>query len=166
MNDLPDDVEAILHRPPTAPSPQLRQRLFDETSAHLPAPPNPRPRRVRAALVAASVLLAAGAVWWMNRPAAVPPPPLTATALDDAKPPVSAVDLEWQAFDSSSQDRAAVYWSAGQEYIAAHSDYESALRCYRQALETGPAESRQITDEDDVLAMALKLDRLYQEKAP
>lgn len=167
MNDLPDDLEAILKLPPSGASPELRGRLLEETSALLPRQMVRRPRA--AVLVAAAVLIAAGLGWFVMR--SRQPPGATEAATLTKSPatpavPVTALDLEWRAFDSAPKEQAALYWSAGHEYVGAHGDYESALRCYRQALDTGTAESRQITDEDDVLAMALKLERTYQEKSP
>ncbi len=168
MNELPDDLEAILTLPPTGTSPEMRERLLQETSALLPRRASPRRRAV---LAAAAVLLAVGLGWFFLRFRATsvvvdPAPQPSAPVASAIAISVTAVDLEWKAFDSAPKEQSKRYWNAGHAYIGAHADYESALRCYRQALETGTAESRQITDEDDVLAMALKLERTYQEKSP
>ncbi len=185
MNGLPNELEAFLTDPDgERASAVFRRNLLDQTESLLP---NPGPRRHRQFLAAAAcgplllgVLLFFG-IWWILRrgavwndvalvdPVAVVPAiveaPVLAPVPAPSEPTFSpALTLEWRAFDSAPANQAKLYWSAGQSYVAAEGDYLSAIRCYRQALESGPAEMRQITDEDDLLAMALKLDRNPKEK--
>jgi hypothetical protein len=74
-----------------------------------------------------------------GRPVPTPPSPLT---------------LEWQALDSP-QPRPDVYRSAGDRYDE-DGDYQSALRCYRGALDTGSDKDLAIAPEDSWLLMVLK----------
>ena len=52
--------------------------------------------------------------------------------------------------------RAAVYRQAGDRYLAEGGDLESALRCYRNALDAGPEEGTTISADDTWLMMVLK----------
>ena len=183
MNDLPRELEAYLtDSDGEHASAEFRRNLYDQTESLLPSPRLGRHRQV---LIAAAcgplflgVLLLLG-IWWILRSSAMPNeaaivvPVVVVPVNDEAPAPAPApseptfspaLTLEWQAFDSAPANQAKLYWSAGQSYVAAEGDYLSAIRCYRQALEAGPAEMRQITDEDDVLSMALKLDRHQKEK--
>jgi hypothetical protein len=175
MSDLPHDLESFLDKAGDArPSADFRRQLFEETASALPRRRMPWQASLAAA---ACLLLALGLMWWFARRAAqselnpvLVQRPIFEPVVEpgDASPViVSAADLEWQAFDKPRDDRdarAKLYWSAGQMYIAAEGDYLGALRCYSRALDAGPAELCEITDEDDVLAMALKFDRSRKEK--
>jgi len=77
--------------------------------------------------------------------------------------PPTAVALEWQAFDSAAPAQAALYLTAGNRYFEEMQDYESALRCYRQALAAGDARLLEVRPEDNWLVAALKLDRNTKE---
>jgi hypothetical protein len=65
------------------------------------------------------------------------------------------VALEWQALDSPRR-RAELYREAGDRYLSAESDPESALRCYTAALDAGAGADRAVAPADSWLLMALK----------
>ncbi len=69
--------------------------------------------------------------------------------------PLPPVALEWQAFDSRS-NRAAAYFLAGNKYLEASNDLESALRCYSQALDACTEAELEIAPEDNWLVVSLK----------
>jgi hypothetical protein len=62
---------------------------------------------------------------------------------------------EWQAFDSRER-RTEQYLRAGAEYLKEESDPQSALRCYRQALDAGSDADLVVRPDDDWLLMAIK----------
>ena len=64
------------------------------------------------------------------------------------------MDQEWRAFDSR-ENRAALFFEVAQRYLEKQ-DYDSALRCYRQALDAAPKEELAIRSDDNWLVMALK----------
>jgi hypothetical protein len=78
--------------------------------------------------------------------AAEPPDPLAG---------LSAVDLEWRALEGQGK-RSELYRLAGDRYLKEANDVESALRCYRLALETGSQKDLPISPEDSWLLMAAK----------
>lgn len=65
-----------------------------------------------------------------------------------------AVETEWQAFDSKEK-RAVLYFQAGSLYRSV-GDLESALRCYRQALDACTPEELEVRPGDDWLVANLK----------
>jgi hypothetical protein len=69
--------------------------------------------------------------------------------------PTSPVALEWQALDSP-QPRPDLARQAGDRYAAEEGDYQSALRCYRDALDAGSDRDRAIQPNDSWLLMVLK----------
>jgi hypothetical protein len=177
MSEFSRDLEAFLAQQPGEPaSDAFRARLLCETEALVPHRRSPW-RVVACAAAPCGLLVAFVLAWWMWRSHAQRP---MMPALVDGEGPQamniaalpelvetetpSALALEWQAFDGESKDRAQLYWSAGQAYASSEGDLLSALRCYRQALDAGPAELRNVTDDDDALAMLLKFDRSHQEK--
>jgi tetratricopeptide (TPR) repeat protein len=189
MNELPHELEAFLADPPNGRAAEtFRERLREETETLLPAPRAPNwlfNRETRwmsgasaIGAIACVLMLSVLAVWWLARSRAREQAMREQQMLRQAtifeapamiEPPFSeALRLEWQAFDDVAENRlvpwanSQLYWSAGQTYIAMEGDYLSALRCYEKALNT--EETIEITDEDDVLALALKLERSHQEK--
>ncbi len=82
------------------------------------------------------------------------------TPTPEPQPPsyVSIIQLEWQAFDSEAE-RAVLYLKAGNRYFAEMQDHESALRCYRQALDADPQIARRADPADNWLLAALKESR-------
>jgi hypothetical protein len=76
------------------------------------------------------------------------------SAPGDSQQPVSALDMEWQALDSA-QPRPDLFRQAGDRYLAAD-DLESAMRCYRGALESASTEDLEISANDNWLLIELK----------
>ena len=159
MNQPHDPLDELL-QPIRSRNPEdLRERLRDHTSRYVQRRLVMR-RSVLAGVVAASLLAIApvGFLVW-PRPQPVDPPVAITVAPEDAKAEVAEavtpVDLEWQAFDSKT-NRAAVYFEAGHQYLATTQDFESALRCYRQALDVCTAEELEIAPNDNWLVVTLK----------
>jgi len=82
-------------------------------------------------------------------------PEKTATPPTNPEPPLSLVDLEWRAFDSRD-NRAALFFEVAKRYLVERQDYDSALRCYSQALDAAPKEELAVRPDDNWLVMALK----------
>jgi len=88
-----------------------------------------------------------------------PKPPI-----DEPKPPIVAKavqprELEWTAFDAADDaERARLYYQAGDLYLEKHADYESAVRCYAQAIHYSEPHNLEFTPNDNWLVMALKRD--------
>ena len=163
MNELPDPLLELLK--PSAPpeSTALRQRLREQTSRQVQ-----RRRLTRrldiAASLAACLLALATVVYVIDRfrPQPVKEAAPVVTAPKPAAPPVEAeeetaspVALEWRAFDSQS-NRAAAYFLAGDKYLEAGQDMESALRCYAQALDECTPAEMEIAPDDNWLVVSLK----------
>jgi hypothetical protein len=173
MSDWPHDLEAFLAGAPRQPAAAgFRDRLREETMSLVPKPAAPRRLALLSVACLPIVLLL---LWWMLRsrqvglegPVAVPviaAPTPEESPFGPAQPLSPAAALEWQAFDGPRGEQARLYWSAGQAYVETEGDYVSALRCYRQALDAGTVDFGPISDEDDLLAMILKIDRSHQEK--
>jgi hypothetical protein len=66
---------------------------------------------------------------------------------------VTAVVLEWRAFDAIDAE---LYRQAGERYLRDEADPLSAVRCSRQALNTGGPNALAVSADDDWLLMALK----------
>lgn len=90
-------------------------------------------------------------------PPAVPEVPAPAP-IAVAAVPESTLDLEWRAFEAT-EERAELYRLAGDRYLQQEDDLQSALRCYRQALNASPDEKLAISAGDTWLLMALKESR-------
>ena len=162
-----DPIDQFLAGDFTAPGPPaLRQSILAQTTRAL------RRRRLVRRLAQAGALaacfLAGMGTMSLVSPAPMgekPPEPRIAKAekkadLAIAPPPVKAeaapsiVDMEWRAFDSRD-NRAALFFDVAQRYFD-QSDFESALRCYRQAFDAAPREGLTIHPDDNWLVMALK----------
>jgi hypothetical protein len=76
---------------------------------------------------------------------------------------VQAVALEWQAFDAPG-GRAELFRQAGDLYVSQGYDPHAALRCYRNALDSGSADDLRISAADNWLLMALKNDRQKEKR--
>lgn len=170
MNELPDPLQELL-RPLPQPEPiELRQRLRLQSGRSV------RRRRIvrRTAIVVVNVIVVIGAwvlfgnsmIWLANwsREHRQPDAPIVKVApkvLDQEVAPslpeaaVAPIDLEWQAFDSQT-NRAANYFLAGNKYLEANQDMESALRCYAQALDACSVQQLDIAPEDNWLVVTLK----------
>jgi hypothetical protein len=72
--------------------------------------------------------------------------------------PASAA--EYRAEQADGVEQAREYFAVGKRYAEETGDWNSALRCYRNALDADPKQAERIdVDNDDWLTMALKLDR-------
>ncbi len=113
-------------------------------------------------------LIASGTLAWRERDVPAPREKLVVENRDmplEVRPPrlenaapLSAVALEWQAFDAAPEQQPALYFQAGQRYFDVHNDLESALRCYRQAFDSGSEELLTVSPTDNWLVMAIKID--------
>jgi hypothetical protein len=175
---LPEPLEDFLQHPPSLPpDAKRREALAQRTAALLPAPQ--RRRWPVVAGVAASIALAIVSAYLGYRIGAantqpplqdlversIPPAPDDKPKTpEEPKTPVTLVsanprELEWAAFDAADdQERVRLYFQAGDLYLDKHNDYESALRCYHQAIHYSDAKESQIAPTDNWLVMALKRD--------
>src|SRR5262249_51373641 len=103
----------------------------------------------------------------VDRVVTPPPPkdePKPQPAPEEPTPPAAAatvnpLDLEWTAFDTADdQHTVSLYFRAGDLYLEKQNDYESALRCYSQALHYCQAPQLELNPNDNWLVMALKRD--------
>jgi hypothetical protein len=159
-----DPVERFLNShhagPPLA---ELREAVLSKTTRIL------RRRLLRRRLAWAGALAAcflAGMatmfVWRSFKTSQQPEPSPLAKADPLQKPdpattrePPSLVDLEWLAFDSRD-DRADLFFEVARLYFEEQHDFDSAVRCYSQALDAAPREVLAIRPDDNRLVMALK----------
>ncbi len=163
----PHPVDDFLrHDPAPGANAELRQALLGRTTQVLRR--RRWLRRARFAGALAACYLAGVLTMRFATLAPVPPRPETAeqppkVTLPDAPVLVeapaaeseTALALEWRAFEASDR-RAELYRLAGDRYLEQHGDLQSALRCYRQALDAGTHESLMISTSDNWLLMALK----------
>jgi hypothetical protein len=118
-------------------------------------------RLAAAAALTACYLAGIGTARLTERPVARPEAPLFAQrsekSAEPTPPPASPAPeaLEWQALDNP-QPQPDVYREAGDRYLAEEADYESALRCYRGALDSGADKDLAVQPGDSWLLMALK----------
>jgi hypothetical protein len=173
MSELPRELEAFLAKPPSGrANDAFRDEVLQQSLALL----DRRRSRRKIMLLFASYAAIIG-VWSyfsmrqtrIQPPVAIMAPPVEVRVEEIPLPapiaptPSDPATLEWQAFDSPKEKRAELYWHAGKAYVAHGGDYVSATRCFRQALDAGPAELLQITDDDDILTTALKFERTRKE---
>ena len=170
MNELPDPLQELLQPAPAREPIELRERLRGQTSRLVRR--RLIVRRMASAGAVAACLFAAALVGYFVRPklepvVAVPPvvempqQPEAVVVEVAQEPMANPVDLEWQAFDSQ-KNRAASYFLAGNKYLEASEDVESALRCYTQALDACTAAELEITPDDNWLVVTLKKARLKE----
>jgi hypothetical protein len=167
---LPDPIEQFLEGPPrvAADSP-FQDHLLHET---LKCWRRQRRRRPVAVIAGLAASFLAGAIcvhlWPLRTPdrgqeerVRVPDKSASEVAHKPAEKkvaPVSggdAVAVEWNAFDEPNR-REVLYRQAGDLYVQETHDYEAALRCYAQALESSSDQDLTITPDDNWLIMALK----------
>jgi len=161
-----DGIEDFLGKP-VPPADGLRQALLVQTTRVIR-----RRRRVRqiglvvalAACYAAGLLTMRLVLPGTNHPkmAQETPPPVEKqpapapvverSAKQDQVPPLT---LEWQAVDSRVK-RPDLFRRAGDRYFEEDGDLQSALRCYRSALDGASEQDLTISAEDNWLLMALK----------
>jgi len=173
MNDLPDPLLEFLMPPALPNSSELRQSLRQKTSGLVRRRRYAR-RLAIAASLAACLLLTLAALYVIDqfRDQTAPvlpnvveiPKPVDAPAVENIEKVEttelveSPVALEWRAFDDQT-DRATAYFLAGNKYLEASQDMESALRCYAQALDACRPEQLEIVPDDNWLVIALKNSR-------
>jgi hypothetical protein len=170
MNPQPDPLSELLQPAPCREPTELREQVRAQTSRivrrRLIA------RRLAAAGALAACLAAAALVGYILRlnsearreaPPVVDGPRLPEPVIIEVaqEPPANPVELEWQAFDSQ-KNRAASYFLAGNKYLEANEDVESALRCYTQALDACTPAELEITPDDNWLVVILKNARLKE----
>jgi hypothetical protein len=178
MRILPDPLEDFLQHPPSLPADAvLRESLAERTASMLP-----KPRRRRwptAAAIAASIVLATVSAYFgfraekikplppkdivhhkdEPRPEEKPKPPPEETKPPVVSKPVDPRDLEWTAFDAPDDpERVRLYFQAGDLYLDKHQDYESAVRCYSQAIHYSEPQDLEFNPDENWLVMALKRD--------
>jgi hypothetical protein len=176
MSELPRELEAFLAKPPSGRADDaFRDDVLQQSLVLLDRGRSRRKITLLFASYAAIILI--GVVWnyFSLRQTRIQPPvaimaPPAAVGVEEivvpapiAPTPSDPATLEWQAFDSPKEKRAELYWHAGKAYVAHGGDYVSATRCFRQALDAGPAELLQITEDDDILTTALKFERTRKE---
>jgi hypothetical protein len=119
------------------------------------------------AIAAAMVawLVGAGALTWKEQTPLPPEPPVVQNQEKPRNDPaplpdseLTAIALEWKAFDATPEEQATLYFQAAQRYFDNHQDFASALRCYRQAFVAGPKDWLTVSPSDNWLVMAIKLD--------
>jgi tetratricopeptide (TPR) repeat protein len=169
----PDPLERLLPGGDLVPPAGLEQRLRTATLGYVR-----RRRRMRRALqvsvVLCVVVVAAAIVWFAARrqspeaearqAAAGPLREQPRDRVEDAAAapsPLTALSLEWQAFDSQTE-RASRYFRAGDQYLQVEGDYLGALRCYEQALASSGPANLEFSDDDNWLVLALKHARLKE----
>jgi hypothetical protein len=164
MDQVPpaDDLEALLS-PRVCPTPTgLRERIEQRAFSTLR---RRRWRRRGRAVVALAACFLAGMVtidFLHSRPKPVAVGELQAVPQRTfVFVPVEAPRaVELRAELAERPEQAQVYFTAGKRYAAEAGDWDSTLRCYRNALDADPQQAEHIDPEnDDWLTMALKLDR-------
>jgi hypothetical protein len=167
MHDIiahePDPLDGLLAPQPLPPETDaLRQAIYSRTRLVLRRRRGLRLLAYAAALVVSFVagLLAMRAVM-RDVPAPIPEPsvrrqeespPAEKTLVPPEEP---ALAQEWRAFDSI-EHRGELYRQAGNSYMTAEYDPQSALRCYTNALDSGTEKDLTISTDDNWLLMAIK----------
>ena len=155
----PDPLDQLLAPPGSPPGEGLRRDLLRRTAGVLR-----RRRRLRrlALALALAACYSAGLLTmrWATRSAPAPRP--EAVAGNRERPAVPTADdpsAVARAWEEVKRRRAELYREAGDEYLTAHEDPESAVRCYGQALDTGRENDLGISPSDSWLLMAIKAAR-------
>jgi hypothetical protein len=160
MSASADDLADYLAVPPVGPD-ALRDAILRQTGRVLM-----RRRWCAAVIRFGSPVVAAiagAAVVWQFAPRTVvvervvTVEPALVFPLDSPAPQLSAQRLEADADQSTARREAAKRYRAAGDRYAATNDFESALRCYRQALDAGT--DLTISPDDHWLLMTLKADR-------
>jgi hypothetical protein len=177
VDPAPDPIDRFLNQRINVPSDeQTRQGLLGETRRVL----RRRRRLRRAGYVAALVACYTAGVLttpnWQNKPPAivdlaqseqatsVKPEPIIRTSpepsaqaslslLDDPDVPVTVVE---RIAAQSTDQRSRLYRRAGDRYLVDLGDIESAMRCYRRALDAGREQELLVASDDNWLLIALK----------
>jgi hypothetical protein len=179
---LPEPLENFLQAPPSLPPEAAMQDSLLKLTSSMLCKPRWWRRRPLVAGIAASILVAIVSVYVALRTGNVEPlpkkdivergnerlppkeTPKPQPPPEEPKPPAALVqenpvELEWTAFDAADdQRRVSLYFQAGNIYLEKQDDYESALRCYSQALHYCQAPQLEFNPNDNWLVMALKRD--------
>jgi hypothetical protein len=137
----------------------FRQHVLQQTLGRLRV--RRRLRRAAWAVgLAAGIAAIALGIHWLTLTSMIPQPemaelPQFPQAASLPAPGLSALALEWRAFDSS-QRQAELYRQAGDRYLTEGDDLQAALRCYGNALTTGTDDNLQLSPSDSWLLMAIK----------
>jgi hypothetical protein len=162
MTDTPDrdPCEHLGRIGPPPATDRLREALWRRLRRRLR-----RGRWWKRAAVAAALAACYAAGFGTARLATEPAPEPRPTAtgglkqlklpIEALQPPASPLEREWQALDSP-EPRPDAYREAGDRYVAEAGDYQSAVRCYRQALDVGSERDLAIKPDDSWLLMVLK----------
>lgn len=161
MNEA-DDLEDLLRPPASESAAAFRVRLREQTARRVRRTVAYRRMGRMAALMAAFV--AGGACVWLARPA----PEVELVFVDrptlkpsepEAPRPQSPHELELAAEQADGAKSAMLFLEAGRLYGGGLNDWDSALRCYRNALELDPTLARKSDpNSDDWLLVKLKND--------
>lgn len=157
-----DELDALLHVATPPLSPQLELHILRRTSWIVHG-------RVWRRRVTTIFVLAAAFALGAGSALLVRPTPLRtlestvmlAPAPAPAVPMLTTLsELELQAEQADNDERARLYFVAGKRYAQERGDWDSALRCYKQALDAAPLAAEQIDPKtDDWLLMSLKIER-------
>jgi hypothetical protein len=159
---IPDEIDRLLTPSSAPPDPALRDRLRAVTTRRLR-----RSRHLRRLVVATALAVcyvAGVATVWFTRPT----PRLQETAVIEAshdnatRPPVLAPqsprELELAAELADGPERARLYMDAARVF-AQSTNWDAAVRCYRNALDAGGGDLTIDPKNDDWLMVTLKLAR-------
>lgn len=155
----PDPLERLLTPRLASPDPALRREVLRRTGGIVV-------RRLwlrRTAWVAALAACYLAGLLTPRVSAPAPPLPDVVRQHPGAETPAPAVNetaltMENRALDSI-EARSTLYRQAGDRYLIEERDPGSALRCYRQAIQSGSDEDLQIKPEDNWLMIVLKESR-------
>jgi hypothetical protein len=174
-----DEIDDLLTPAPVPPKPPAqRAELWRQTAVV-----QRRRRWLRSArwagLLTAFYAAGAASVWWWQRPTPVPvvrrapeppgqpspAPPKSAPAEPEADPyrndPPQVIE-RWAAL-AEGRRRVTLYRRAGDLYYEVYGDHAAAIRCYRQALDSGTEADLAVqADRDNWLLMSIKAARLKE----
>jgi len=159
---MSDDELEYLLTPPAAPAARaLCERLRADTTRRLRLRRYTRQVAVAGAL-AACYIAGVASVWWGYRPAAPPPERVVVEVVREqpAPPPAerSPRELELAAEQADGAESARLFLDAARAF-ARSSDWDAALRCYRNALDISDGNLAIDPKNDDWLMVTLKLAR-------
>ncbi len=173
---LPDPLDDFLQHPPAlAVDLECQASLYEKSAALLRKPA--RQGWPVVVGLAASIVLAMIAAYFFFGSKQVEPAPPNREFVEQKPEPVtpnpkpeepkielvravlSPRELEWKAFDAQQDaERVRLYFQAGDLFLSAHQDVDSALRCYQQAILYCEERGLELDENDNWLVMALKRD--------
>lgn len=158
-----DDLDRLLGPTDASASPDVRDRLRQETSRFVRRRRYGRWMRNAAALAAACAAGAATVAWLQPRPEAFVV--VIREAVETSRPgstpdfPPSPRALELAAEQADGAESVRLFLAAGRSYGRDLNDWPSAMRCYRNALDLSDAPPTLDPDTDDWLLTKLKTER-------